>query len=80
MSKWIEFKVSERKPKTNVWDVLVKDGASTLGQVRWFGRWRCYAFYPEPDTVYEQQCLRDIADFCKDETKEHRAIVQEKKP
>jgi hypothetical protein len=43
-----------------------------LGEVRWFGRWRCYAFYPEPDTLYERQCLRDIADFCEARTREHR--------
>lgn len=74
MSKWIDFNLAERKPKTNIWDVLVKDGPALLGQVRWFGRWRCYAFFPEDGTVFERQCLRDIADFCEEETKEQRRI------
>jgi len=46
-------------------------GAS-LGEVRWFGRWRCYAFYPFAGTIYERKCLRDIADFCEKETQRHR--------
>jgi len=44
-----------------------------LGEVKWFGCWRQYAFFPFPGTAYERQCLRDIAEFCETKTKEHRA-------
>ena len=53
--------------KTQVWDVLDSDG-DTLGQVRWFGRWRRYSFYPSPFTVYEKDCLREVANFCERES------------
>lgn len=74
MSKWIEFALVPPglKAKTHVWLVWTKDGAITLGRVRWFSRWRQYCFQPEPHTVFERQCLRDIATFCEDETKKHR--------
>jgi hypothetical protein len=45
-----------------------------LGWVAWFSRWRKYAFYPKPETVYEEDCLRDIAEFCEAKTKEHKNI------
>ena len=72
MSEWIEFVEAERLPKTVVWYVQTKDSRDVLGQVRWFGRWRKYAFYPYPETIYEQDCLRQIAAFVETETKLHR--------
>lgn len=72
--KWIEFvsAVPGPKRKTNRWCVFTKDFRSSLGQVKWCGRWRCYAFYPDPQTLYEKQCLRDIAQFCEDKTREYK--------
>jgi hypothetical protein len=40
--------------------------------VRWYGKWRQYAFFPMPNTVFERQCLRDIANFCEAKTRERR--------
>jgi hypothetical protein len=57
---------------TNIYEVLT-EYSEILGEIRWFGRWRCYSFFPDTDTLYEQTCLRDIADFCETVTKEHRA-------
>lgn len=59
--------------KTSVWDVLAKaDGYHHLGVVKWFSRWRKYAFYPSPGCVFEEVCLRDIADFVVWATKAHK--------
>ena len=57
--------------KTCIWNVLTNDGF-VLGQVKWFGRWRRYSFFPTSETVYEQTCLREIAQFIEDRTYEHR--------
>ena len=61
--------------KTLIWTVLTKEDDLLLGWVKWFGRWRGYAFFPTPDTptAYEQVCLREIADFVETKTREHRA-------
>ena len=73
--KYIEFQYAHdsESGKTRIWDVVPKDEHLAIGQVRWFGRWRKYAFFPWEDTVYEQTCLRDIADFCEGQTKAHRS-------
>lgn len=57
----------------------VMQGGERLGEVRWFGRWRKYAFFPLPGTLYEENCMRDIADFCVHATKLHRQQRKEAK-
>lgn len=63
--KYIEFKNKRysKTGKTYIWDVLSMEN-DKLGEIRWFGRWRKYAFNPAPLTTFEQDCLRKIADFC----------------
>jgi hypothetical protein len=56
--------------KTKIWDVATKeDSEDLLGEVRWFGAWRCYSFHPYDKTVFEKSCLRDIGDFCEEQTR-----------
>ena len=63
-SKWIIFSLYENTGKTLKYEVLTKDTpVIKLGEVRWFGRWRQYSFFPEPNTVFEKQCLKDIVGF-----------------
>ena len=76
MPKWIEFRELEPKlgAKTRQWAVIIKEGEALLGKIGWFGRWRKYCFaangYGEP--IFEETCLRDIAEFCETQTKAHR--------
>jgi hypothetical protein len=76
--KWIY--ISERPMdkirKTKIFLVKTLDSDSFLGVIKWYGAWRKYCFFPTPDvqTVYEWICLRDIADFCQEETKKYKEI------
>jgi len=65
--RWVNIKHVADKPKTRVWMVEAKEHAYPSGQIKWFSRWRKYAFFPRPDTVYEPDCLKDIASFILDE-------------
>ena len=71
-AKWIHFIEQEPNKKTRRWWVGSKDSIK-IGDVKWYGPWRKYAFFPEPITVFEEDCLRDLAEFCETRTKEHRA-------
>jgi hypothetical protein len=73
--KWIRFTKGAPRygMKTFTFFVLSAENDSLLGTVRWYSHWRRYAFFPDPKTVFEQDCLRDIADFCAERTREHRA-------
>jgi hypothetical protein len=59
-------------PKTNIWQVRNVQSGVDLGLVRWFGRWRQYAFFPDAELVFEKSCLRRIAEFCEHATDRHR--------
>lgn len=58
--------------KTGRWFVTSKREGDHLGVIEWYGPWRKYIFAPEPFTVFEQVCLRDIAAFVEARTQEHR--------
>jgi hypothetical protein len=49
-------------------------GSEVIGYIKWFGRWRKYGFFPKPDTIYEETCLREIAHFGQMLTHVHRLL------
>ena len=71
--EYINFDVEPTLPgrKTKTWIVSSKY-VDRLGVVRWLTRWRKYTFQPEPNCVFEETCLRDIAQFIKDRTYNHK--------
>ena len=62
--------------KTNAYEVWSKGAedelGDLLGEIRWFGRWRKYSFFPKGDTIYEEVCLQEITDFLKAANIAHR--------
>ena len=60
-TKWLTFgKLDMPDRKTEVWQVISIKGIF-LGDIKWFGRWRAYAFFPDEKTVYNSECLKDVA-------------------
>lgn len=61
-TRWLEFKnVTLEGAKTRtieVWNLR----ETLLGHIKWFGRWRQYAFFPAVETVWNRECLRDVQD------------------
>jgi hypothetical protein len=73
LGKWlaVEERLSE-SGKTSIFALSPIAGGRPVGFIGWYGPWRKYALQPEPDTVFEQDCLRAIADFCEAKTRAHR--------
>jgi hypothetical protein len=69
---FVKFIEGAPAPKTRRWDVWTEDGVECLGRISWWGAWRCYAFFPSEETLFEHKCLRDIADFIERRTQEQR--------
>jgi len=63
MSKWVEFKLKRKCDKTDIYSVVSRISHIELGEIKWSCSWRQYAFFPIGFTLYEETCLRDIADF-----------------
>jgi hypothetical protein len=75
--KWVTFcwKRNSDSGKTQIWEI-VSDDRMLLGYVEWHGRWRKYAFFPLSVTLYEEVCLREIAEFIETLTKQHREAAK----
>ena len=61
--QYIHFVEVEKKAKTSVWSCRNNRTGGELGRVEWYGPWRQYCFFPEPTTVFNVTCLKDIIDF-----------------
>ena len=44
-----------------------------LGMIGWYAAWRRYCFQPIEECVFDPECLRDIAAFMEERTKEQKA-------
>lgn len=73
MAKWIEFREVKQPPgKTRVWQIISKQQRAILGGIVWYGPWRKYVMEPNYNTVWEQDCLRDVAAFIEEQTRLHK--------
>lgn len=73
MSNWIRFVEDPPDPAkvTKSWEVRALGGNDLLGVVKWYAPWRKYCFWSYA-SIFEQDCLRDIASFIESETTKHR--------
>ena len=65
LGKYMYAKVIDQKPKSVVIGVYSQSSNVLLGKVKWYGPWRQYCFYPEPDTIFNTECLGEIATLLK---------------
>ena len=49
--------------KTDTYFIETKDGQRCIGLIKWYAPWRKYSFFPNRDTVFETDCLKDIIKF-----------------
>ena len=64
---------AKREGNIAIWTVIsLSESGLRLGLVAWFPQWRKYAFYPLPHVVFEQVCLREIAEFIESSTAAHK--------
>lgn len=71
-TKYMEFWLIEKKPKTNKYEVYNKKSGDVLGWISWYSVWRQYVYEMEYQTVYSHDCLRVIADFLTELNKNHK--------
>jgi hypothetical protein len=76
-AKWVMFHPQPQgRKKTRIWHVTTLpmdrgDPCHDLGEIRWHAPWRKYAYFPDASTLYEPDCLEDLASFCRGQTKKH---------
>jgi len=75
--RYIYFIKVDDKAKTSVWHCLNKKSHILLGIVQWFGPWSQYCFLPEPKTVFNVGCHKDIDDFIDQLSGKHSEMTRE---
>lgn len=73
MARWIEFVEVESPGKTQRWEVRVTTSGTTIGRIGWSSGWRRYTLLPAYPTEWEQDCLRDVAEFIERQTREYKS-------
>jgi hypothetical protein len=66
-SEYLLFEEQPRRGKTGVWNVVSQNHGNVLGEVKWFGPWRQYCFFPGRATIWNKTCLADVETFIKDQ-------------
>ena len=62
-SKWVDFYEIEMKGKiTKTFQVATKNGDG-IGRIKWFSNWRQYCFFPDENTLYNSECMKDVSEF-----------------
>jgi len=61
--KHIHFVKVGEKPRTSAWEIRNNKTGSVIGEISWYATWRQYCTMPKGGTVFNNQCLRDIAGF-----------------
>ena len=78
MAKWIEFVEvparTDRPRITKRWDVRTTQGCpEIIGRITWSRGWRRYVLQPGDFSEWEQDCLRDVAEFLEAQSRERKA-------
>ena len=65
------------KKKTKTFNCRNSNTYDLLGEVKWFGRWRQYCFFPNHETIFNSICLNDISNFLQQLNKGHKEKIGE---
>ncbi len=67
-NKYESFTLLTKHAKTvkgSQWSVNCNETGYRTGIIAWFTRWKKLAFFPNDDTVFNEDCLTEIAEFIK---------------
>ena len=71
--KYINFVLTEKKPKTSVYECKNNNSGDALGIIKWYPAWRQYCYFPTCPAVYSKGCLDDITHFINKISEERKA-------
>lgn len=60
---YIEKIVIPNRKTAIYWIHSKKDANIILGEIKWFGAWRKYCFFPGENTIFDNKCLNFILEF-----------------
>lgn len=65
-SEYLSFEEDDHyQGKTKRLLVVSKRKLEILGEIKWYGPWRQYVFFPEEATIWNDRCLEDVQEVIK---------------
>lgn len=74
-TKYLVFALVPTKGKTKSVDIINKHHEEVIGEIKWFGPWRQYCFFPYNNTLWNTTCITDVQEVI-DELKKEREILK----
>lgn len=74
---WIRFDEAPPRGNTKTWwvrEIAAAVDGPALGIIKWFAPWRRYAFFPATGSLFESECLQNIAGFCNGHTLDRKSV------
>lgn len=59
-TKYLRFIDKEVKQTTKIIGIVNIHYDEEIGEIKWFGRWRQYCFYPSNRTIWNTGCMEDV--------------------
>ena len=59
-SQYMDFVEIKTSGKTKRYTIFSRSSSAQLGEIKWWGAWRQYCFFPAEDTVFNCGCMEDI--------------------
>ena len=75
-SRYMEFDKVGETGKTEIWNILSKPSGLVLGEIKWYGAWRQYCFWPSSRCVFNIDCMDDVKKMIRGLMKQKRIINQ----
>lgn len=75
-SRYMEFDKIGDTGKTEIWNIISKSSGFILGQIKWYGAWRQYCFWPSSQCVFNTGCMDDIQKMIKKLMDQRRITTQ----
>lgn len=76
-TEWLYFSYVTTKNKTHTVEVKNAKSRCLLGTIKWYGAWRQYCFFSEPDIVFSSGCLEDIQNHIR-QLMDERSVINAK--
>jgi len=72
------LEVEHQEKKTKTFNVISNHINENIGEISFYGGWRCYIFEPLADTRFSYECMIEIAEFVNKLTKEWKESLIER--
>ena len=74
-TRYLQFVEKPSNGKMKIIDIVNINHQKVIGQIKWFGRWRQYCFFPCEETVWNKTYMEDVYEVMNDLMEERKTKI-----